>query len=217
MFFGGNRMNSRKSQILLGILLSIFGISIILIKAFQIRFDYSLGMMLGIALIFLYLTKKKNWALILGSFLFISRSIDLLQEYFHWSENLCGGFSFLVLGVALLWISEKGERVIYFTLGCFVIWAGIYFLLTGIPFFMSIAGALFFLCFGLGYMTIYLLGKGKYGKWILWLCIFNLAIGLILIRGNPATASFFHYFTYAAAVGLICFGLALLIKGVKNH
>lgn len=209
-------MNSRKSRILLGILLLLFGISFFILKYFQIQYQIRFGVLLGSALILLYVAKGKSWALIFGCLVLMNQGFYFLQHFFE-NQNICAGISLMLPGSALLWLSWKKRKSICLVPGCFIIWTGIYIILTGFPFFMSIAGALFFFCFGLGYLMVYLIGKGRCSKWIFWLGIGNLFFGCLLIRGNENAAFLSEYISIAGAAFLVVAGLTILVKAMKNR
>lgn len=209
-------MDSRKSQVLLGSLLLVFAISTILINLFDLRYDFLLKFMLGLALVFLYIAKGKIWALIIGCLIITSSCLDYLHCFSELRRGISGGLFFFIPGCLLIWLSRCKKQNGYMSLGCFAVWAGIYIMLTELPFFASIAGALFFFCIGLGCVSVYLARGMKSGSWMLFLGILNLIIGVFLIKGNPVAHVYFNVVTYAACGLLILVSIAIIIKGIKN-
>jgi len=142
-------MEYKKNQILLGIiglLLAVYFIGVQ--RAWFVQGNLPF-VMLGGALLLLYTTKQKKWALWVGLFIFA------LWGYAHFSRIprmggcIIGVLLFLVPGVILLHSYEVSGKENYIIPGCFGFWAGCYMMIMSFSIFSHRLCSLLFLSLGM--------------------------------------------------------------------
>ncbi len=126
-------MESRRNQILLGIILLFFAIYFIGTQQAWITQDRLPLVMLGGALLLLYITKQKQWALWVGLFIFAVWGCKFFAQIPRVGGGVVGVLLFLLPGLLLLHFYQVSGKDNYVTPGCFGFWAGWYMVMTSFP------------------------------------------------------------------------------------
>ena len=126
-------MESRRNQILLGIILLFFAIYFIGTQRAWITQGSLPLVMLGGALLLLYSTKQKQWALWGGLFIFALWGCKRFAQIPGAGGSVVGALLFLLPGFLLLRSYRTSGQENYVTPGCFGFWAGWYMVMTSFP------------------------------------------------------------------------------------
>lgn len=209
-------MNSKKSHVFVGKLLLILGIVFIILNMFRIKYSMASLVILGTALLFLYITKRKLWALFGGSIVLICGGSGIFYNIPIVGEYLMGALLFFIPGVLLLTLYYVNDNYNYLIPSCFAIWSGIFIFLTSLDLFRLMAGSLFFICFGMGFLMVYLLGRKIIGTWAVFVSAGSFLLGLLFIVGNTAISMGLNKCTYIGCLLFLLINILLIVKGFKK-
>lgn len=209
-------MGTRKNQILLGVILLLIGVYTIAVKYFNINYGSFPVVMFGGTLILLYYTKNKPWALMVGSIVLLCGMSNILRHIPVIGDSLLGALLFMLPGIILILMYIRRKNICCIIPGCFAVWIGIFIILSSIPMCSSIAGALFFICFGLAFLSSYFISNKRLGVWTVILSSVMFIIGIFFMIGINPVSIYFNYSAYLGSLVLIAFSIFIIIKGIKN-
>ncbi len=140
----------------------------------------------GFALVLLYVTKKKLWALTFGAYLTYHALTSALNKFlvatFHinLSLNFIIAMFFIVPGAVFLTLFfDRGKKPLVIpgaVLTCF----GAFFILTRFHFVNAFS--LFFICIGVAFLIIHRYAKSFIGKFPLYFGVVLLGLAVLLAR-----------------------------------
>jgi hypothetical protein len=200
---------------IIGAILLLFGLASLLQLFVKINAFWFAVFCIGCALLTLYITKRKSWALLLGAYIAAASSYAMVTDFF----NIKGSFGdicitfFLVQGAIfiVLFFAKNKSGLLY--PGAFLTWMGVFFFLGRINRGSSLM--MFLFCLGLAFLTIYILGRDYVSFGVGMAGIILIAIGLLrfisskFLSGGPIKTIF-------AVVVIIC-GLFIIFGKNKNN
>lgn len=199
-------MKDNRNRSLIGVILVLVGISLLSNRILGVKFLPLPEMMCffaGGALLLLYHTKRKAWALASGSLLILFGVLRFFSNGpLH--PNILGSFLFLTPGMVFMILYRQTKSLGFLIPASILLGFGGFILSTLLPLSPSIQGSLFFLLMGLSFMSIHFLGKNLIGRWPLFLGLLLFGLGgfILLISTLRVTMKFFPFLIPMVLVGL---------------
>jgi hypothetical protein len=215
---GGSIMNEKKNQALIGIIIVVIGLYSLLSQWIDfsfIRMRNLPTLFVAIALLLLYYMKRKTWALVMGMIIGFFGIVGVLPNNYINVGNFIAPMIFIIPG-SIFMILYLSKRIIGFLIpGSILIWFGIF---VGVIVSRIIKGmmvpAVFFGSLGTAFITMYILGYPKIGKWPLIPGGILLAFGFMFFMG--VSVGFIILFApKIIPIALIIIGLLIFLKGRK--
>lgn len=211
-------MNEKKNQALIGIIIVVIGLYSLLSQWIDfsfIRMRNLPTLFVAIALLLLYYMKRKTWALVMGMIIGFFGIVGVLPNNYINVGNFIAPMIFIIPG-SIFMILYLSKRIIGFLIpGSILIWFGIF---VGVIVSRIIKGmmvpAVFFGSLGTAFITMYILGYPKIGKWPLIPGGILLAFGFMFFMG--VSVGFIILFApKIIPIALIIIGLLIFLKGRK--
>lgn len=206
-------MEAKSNKLLIGIILIILGIYFVANSYFNFRMGETVLFVLGGALLLLYHTKRKVWALISGVMIY---TVWIFKTFPHLSGNIFAAAIFLIPGIIFMILYFSKYRNSFLVTGSIFTWFGIFMVLGAVPGLRISTGALFFICMGLSFFTMYLLNRYSMGKWTLILSIILIFLGISTYIGSPFRIVF-NIIPSVVPIILIAVGIIIIIKAVSGR
>lgn len=202
----------RKKQLIL--FACLIGIYFFILHYFELEHERKIlsFLLLGIAFIYLYKSKNKDWALLMGGIVVVLGIGRPVLNIPMIGKNLFVALLLMILGLFLLWDYFKYKNENYLVPGCFMVWAGGYVLLIAFSFFRLIACTLLCICLGMVFISAYFLGKCKISTWIIAISILLFIVGFLFMAGNYAVTMPM----LIVVAGLILFSAIVFAKAIQH-
>ncbi|MCL2462244.1 MAG: hypothetical protein FWF44_06215 [Defluviitaleaceae bacterium] len=170
---------NKSNLLLLGIILVLIAAFSALQHFFSVNFMKMALLAGGVALLMLYQGKRKMWSLVLGMYLLYWGLIAVLQGVLpdHVFTTLTGAMFFIVPGLIffLRYLKKNGGGMIY--PASFLLWFGVFIILTQFPPLVRLGFPLFLVCAGGSFLFIYLVGKRSAHRGVLYTGVCLLGLG----------------------------------------
>lgn len=213
-------MENKKNQLLLGFIICIIGFSTIFFNTSRLKVNLADLLLLGIgaACLLLYMTKKKSWSLIVGSYLFYFGAYRLLSILLggRLSGNIFAAMFFIVPGLIFFVLYYDKNKYGLVVPASLLLWFGLYIFVMGVPLFSGIGVPSFFIFMGMGFMTTRVVSRGSVEKWAVYTALTLFCIGVLTLLGAIQTFAG-TYFRPLISVAIIIFGLVVILKSVKKN
>lgn len=213
-------MSSKRNQILIGVILLLVGI----ISLRQDVFDINLGGVLsfillfvcGFAFLLLYRTKRKNWSLIVGSYLVYIGILTFKIGDFSLSSFLFPSIFFIVPAfIFLVLYYDKNKRGLLLP-GMIFLWFGIFIILAGFDFFKPVLGIFFFICMGTAFLASSIIGKEFLGKWVKGVYLICYTLAILRLLNLPYLKLILGYVPQAGSILIILASVIIIIKAIRS-
>lgn len=201
-------MESKSNRFLIGLIFIILGVYFVSDQYFNIKMGDALIFILGGALLLLYHTKHKIWALVSGMIVY---SILLFKIFPYMGGNIFMAFIFIIPGIIFMTLYFSKYKNPFLVTGSIFIWLGIFIVLLGIPVFRGKGASIFFICMGIAFLTIYFINRWEMGKWTLILSVLMLAFGVMLYFGSPFRIVF-DIIPSIIPIAFIGIGIIIILK-----
>lgn len=198
-------MESKSNKFLIGLICIILGIYFISSQYFSLKMGNTVMFVLAGALILLYHTKRKAWALVLGVIIYV---LWMFKMFPHLGGSILMAMVFLVPGITFLVLYFSKYRNPFLVIGSIFTWFGIFIFLTCIPKLNINGSAIFFICMGAAFLTMYLINKYEMGKWTIIFSIILMMLGIMRLFGSPFNIIFK---TIPSVMPIILIGLGIII------
>lgn len=201
--------NKNNSTLIIGIILLLLGISSLIQNIIKINYGSVASLLLGISLIVLYITKNKFWALILGTYLFFFSLSSLFSSLGIKGFFVLSSTFFLAPGIIslILYCQKSGIFLLY--QGSFLSWFGIFLSLDKV--FID-SSALFPICVGLAFLTIFLLGNDIVSNTNAFIGIFFIFLGVSKILSINIITTNINSFSKIFSILIILIGIKIIFK-----
>lgn len=201
--------NKNNNSFVIGLILLILGVSSLIQNIVKINYSSIPSLLLGISLVVLYITKRKFWALILGTYLFFLSLSSLFSSLGIKGFLVLSSTFFLAPGIiSLILYFQKGGVLLLYQ-GSFLSWFGIFLALDRV--FIN-GSALLLICFGLAFLTIFLLGKGVASNTNAFVGMFFIFIGISKMLSVNIFNPNINLFSKLFSILIILFGLKVIFK-----
>lgn len=160
-------MQEGRNKFLVGVILVLIGIYLLLNRVFGFNLIPFQGLMcffLGGALLLLYNTKRKTWALVMGSILFFIGFLDGASSL-SLHPNIIASGVFLIPGIIFMILYQQTKTLGFLIPASILLWFGGFIMMTIFSIPGVIQGGLFFVFMGMSFVMMYLIGKERIGKW----------------------------------------------------
>lgn len=218
-------MNSKRNQILLGVIIFAIGLLTFLFPggSFLYNFRSVIFIAAGLAFLLLYKTKKHGWSLIFGSYLTFTGVAWLLSPIIGTKAVLSfiGSMFFIVPAIVFLVLYfDKNKRELLVP-ASLMLWFGIFLCAKDFPGLRDLNSiGLFLICFGASFLTMFVLGKSRIGRWALITGAVLALIGLISVIAGLGpfgiAGMIFSNLGRILAVLLIAASIFIIIKAAKK-
>jgi len=213
-------MNSKRNQILLGIIILIIGLAALFLPRGARIFNMGslVFISVGMALLLLYKTKKRSWALIFGGYLTFTGVAWLLSPIIGHRAvlNIIGAMFFLIPSIAFFILYFDKNKKKFLVPASMMFWFGVFLCLKDIPVFLRISTFGMLLVFmGAAFLTIYLIGKAS-SKRTLYVGCGIFAIGLIRVISSTLFALAFGGVGRLLAISLVIISAVIIVRAVKK-
>lgn len=209
-------MNTRSNQILVGIILILLGSFAFIKEFFQLNHGAAMGLLAGFALLLLYRTKHKTWALCLGMYVLCFSLMGIARTWLPpWVfGNFMAGMFFLVPGIIFLVLFYVRNKRGLLVPSAMLIWFAIFLASLYIP--PVSGGARFFLCLGCAFVMIHYVGKPSASK--LSLCAGVILIVFAALLRGIILQPWALLFVAPGVIAALCiaFGLVIIIRAVRK-
>jgi hypothetical protein len=201
-------MDDKSNRLLIGIIILLLGVFSLLQNTFRINYTFITITVGGMAFLLLYRTKRKGWSLVLGSYLTYIGMAGMLGSlpWFNSFGGIAAAMFFVVPGIIFMVLFFDKRIKGLLVPGSLLVWFGLFVMMaqSGIMRDRAMVG-MFFVCIGLAFVTMYVLGKTFIGK-------FPLYFGLTLVvAGFFAGGGFFGLDLIELFSGMMSFGPVALI------
>jgi hypothetical protein len=213
-------MENKKNQLLIGVILVVIGIYTLLNRWISLPFwnlEQMWLLIAGGALLFLYHTKQKVWALIVGSIFVFCGALRLVSPIFMHNISLTAPMIFMIPGFVFIILYFANGVIGFLIPGSILIWFGIFIGLVtngwvnGILVPISLFGNM-----GMAFMTMYILGRTRIGKWPLIPGMILLGFSLFLFTGFSA-GTIFRIASSLVPIILIGLGIWIVFKNGQSR
>lgn len=210
-------MNDKKNQALVGVILVVVGLYSLLSQWVDLPFIKIKNLpvlFVATALLLLYYTKRKTWALVTGMLIGFLGIIGVFPRSIN-AGTFIVPMVFIIPGSIFI-ILYFSKRMIGFLIpGSILIWFGTFVGLTvsGLATGMMVP-ALFFGSIGAAFITMYILGHPGIGKWPLIPGCILLAFGFMFFMGFSVRVVT-RFAPRIIPIAFIVIGFLLFIKGRK--
>ncbi len=213
-------MSKKSNQALLGVILVMAGIYAFINLFFEIPAISSSWNMtfliIGGAMLFLYHTKGKQWALILGSICTLIGVLSIMPSLPAIGGALTGAMVFVIPGFVFMSLFFT-KRVIGFLIpGSILLWFGAFIVFAALPFPEVFKGSAFFIFLGMAFITMYVLGNRQIGRWPLIPGGILIAFGFFIVAAS-SIGFIFSMIPKLLPIILILIGIGVIVKGTKNQ
>ena len=206
-------MNKDKSNIIFAVIMAVILILIIAVNFFHIKYGSLPFVALGVAFFYLYYSKKKTWALIVSTILFIIYFFGIFENIWGFSPIFCKGFIFIVTGIILILKYYKIKDIAYAVAGSFIVCVGIFIIAVYIEEIKLTCASAFFAIIGSSFTLSYIISKSRTGIICLITTIIFMIISVFCLIGTKANII---YYIYPLLVMLVSFILVIL-KRIKRN
>lgn len=177
-------MQIKKNKFLISIVCII--ICFLLMNYFQlISFPF---LFLGIAFLFLYKEKRKNWSLFCGSIMIIICLGNLFFRIPLIGRNIFRTLLLLFFSIVLFYYYKQSKNENFLVPACFFLWGGIYTFAVSFSIFAVNACAMLFIFIGMAFFTVYFMKKEKSVIWPVILSMILFILGFLFMKDNKMTS-----------------------------
>ncbi|HOQ16091.1 MAG TPA: hypothetical protein PLL17_08485 [Defluviitaleaceae bacterium] len=213
-------MSNRKNQILVGLIIVAMGLFTLFGQWISIPFirkNNLFGLFIATTLLLLYCTKKKTWALVAGMFIGFFSVLGIFPNVNFNTATFIAPMVFILPGFIFIILYYSKYNIGFLIPGSILMWFGIFiFLVTsGLMRGMMIPVA-WFGSLGAAFLSMYLLGRHKIGKWPLIPGGILLGMAFLLFAG-ASLGFIFRLGPKLIPVTLIIIGLFIVIKSRKSN
>lgn len=213
-------MNEKKNQALIGIIIVVLGIYSLLSQWIDLPFIRMRNLpvlFVASALLLLYYTKRKNWALITGMTIGFFGILGVFPRGYFSVGRFIAPMVFIMPGLIFMALYFANRIIGFLIPGSILIWFGIFIGLisTGIANGMMVP-AVFFGSIGAAFITMYILGYSRIGKWPLIPGGILLAFGFMFFMG-VSVGWIIRFAPRILPIALIIIGLFIALKGRRNQ
>ena len=218
-------MDNKKNQLGFGIILLLLGVLYLFQSAIVLN-AHIISLFAGAALMFLYILKKKTWALMLAGYLLLYGAGGILFGFFFPGRRFVNASAVMMLAPAfiLFVFYFQRKRYGYLLPASIFLWVGIHTAFAGLidSIMPGLSQHFRAICAGSGFIMFYILRRAEYlssgrerKQSTLPLIIGIAILGLSLL---PSIGySFFDFsFRDAAAIVLFGFGAVLVLKSINR-
>ncbi len=202
-------MNKKSNQVLIGVILILIALFSILKTYISLDYSAITLLVMGMAFLLLYRTKRKSWSLILGGYMIYFGSAQLFLSQVP--NSILAGMFFIVPGAFFLVLYyDKNKRGLLVP-ACILIWIGVAFIFVSsiaLSFFAELG--IFIICFGFSLFSIYFLGRYHVTKFLLYFGGFFVLIGALFTR-NIAKNFFLEIGDLPSILTYIVLGVGIII------
>ena len=217
---GGSNMNDKKNQALIGVILVVVGLYSLLSQWVDLPFIKMRNLpvlFVATALLLLYYTKRKTWALVTGMTIGFLGIIGVFPRVYINAGTIIAPMVFIIPG-SIFMILYFSKRMTGFLIpASILIWFGIFIglLVSGLATGMM-APTLFFGSMGVAFITMYILGYPGIGKWPLIPGGILLAFGFMFFMGF-SVGFILRFAPRIIPIAFIVIGFLLCLKGRKTQ
>ncbi len=202
-------MESKYNKLLIGLICIILGVYFISNRYFNFNnMGNTVMFVLAGALILLYHTKRKVWALVSGIIIY---ALWLFKMFPHLGGSIITAMIFLVPGIIFLVLYFSKYRNPFLVIGSIFTWFSIFIFLTCIPQLSINRSSIFFICMGAAFFTMYLINKYEMGRWAIIFATLLIFLGIIQIFGSPFNI-IFKTIPSIMPIILIVLGIIIIAK-----
>ena len=169
------------------------------------------------ALLLLYYTKKKTWALVTGMTIGFLGILGVFPRVYINAGTIIAPMVFIIPG-SIFMILYFSKRMIGFLIpGCILIWFGTFvgLVVSGLAGGMMVP-SIFFGSIGAAFITMYILGYPRIGKWPLIPGGILLAFGFMFFMGF-SVGVIIRFAPRIIPIAFIVIGFLLFLKGRKTQ
>lgn len=213
-------MDNKKNQALIGIIIVVIGLFALFSEWIGIPFigrSNFFALFIATALILLYFTKKKSWALVAGMTIGFFGVLGIFPNVYINTATFIAPMVFIMPGIIfmILYFSKKniGFLIPGSILTCFGIF--IFLVVSGLARGIMIP-AVFFGTLGVAFLSIYVFGRNKTGKWPLIPGGILLGFGFCFFAG-VSVGFIFKFAPKLIPFALIIIGLLIIIKNSRKQ
>lgn len=206
-------MNKDKSNIIFAVIMAVILVLIIAVNFFHIKYGSLPFVALGVAFFYLYYSKKKTWALIISTILFIIYFFHICDNVWEFGHICCKGLIFIVLGIILILKYYKTKDIAYVVAGSFIVCIGIFIIAVYIEEIKLTCASAFFAIIGSSFTLSYIISKGKTEVICLFITIVFMIISVFCLIGTNVDIV---YYIYPLVILLISFILFILNRIKRN-
>lgn len=204
-------MESKSNKMLIGLICIIFGIYFIANEYFDIKMGDAVLFVLGGALLLLYRTKRKIWALVFGIIMY---SLWVFRVFPYFGMTALSAMIFMIPGIIFMVLYFSKRRSSFLITGSVLSWFGVFIIFIGIPSFDGLSGAIFFICMGMSFFTMYLLNRNEIGKWPLFIAIVLIIFGIMVYLGRSPFSLFFGFIPSIIPLIFVIAGIFIILKTI---
>lgn len=214
-------MKQNKKQLIIGCILFLLGLGSLLASLFRIDCTLISIFIFGLALMFLYQSKQKRWALLIGCIAVTACIAGMIFKIPTVEEGLCSAILIVIPSIVYIYTSMKkynGKTVHPGKLifAAFAVWAGVYIALTSFSIMQPAAGPLFFFCCGMAAFCISFITRKMYGIIPIIICAVCCLFAIICMIGNPHLPLALTYSTNFLSLALILISVIMIVEAVKG-
>lgn len=204
-------MKKNDSRVVFGVTFIVLGVYVFLDKIFEYNLWEGLPFLLGSLILFwFYYSTQKTWIGLIATIMAYVGLKDIVPNISVIGPYLEDSFAFLIPGIILFGAYFTKKKSGYLIWGSVLFWIGVSRVLKEFSQFQDTSNAVFYICLGLAFMTIYLV---KLRQWTL------VPAAILIILGGWDMA-LYHYkekfedinlSAVLLAVLLIVFGIGILL------
>ncbi|NLJ88858.1 MAG: hypothetical protein GX327_08850 [Epulopiscium sp.] len=213
-------MSNRKNQVLIGIIIVVIGLFAFISEWINIPFirkDNLFALFVATALLLLYYTKKKPWALVVGMIIGFFGVLGIFPSLYFNTGTFIAPMIFIMPGIIFFILYYSKNNIGFLIPGSILIWFGIFIFLvvSGLTRGIMIP-TVFFGSLGAAFLSIYIFGRHKTGKWPLIPGGILLGLGFLIFAG-VSVGFIFGLGPKLIPVTLIIVGLLIVVSNSKKQ
>ncbi|NLL70995.1 MAG: hypothetical protein GX238_07685 [Epulopiscium sp.] len=211
-------MKDNRNQSLIGVILVLIGMYLLANRVFGIDilpFQGLMWLFVGGALLLLYNTKRKTWALVLGSLFILVGLLGNLSST-SLDPSIIASLVFIIPGIVFMVLYRQTRTPGFLIPGSILLWFGSFIFITIFPIPNVIQGGLFFLFIGMSFVMMYLLGKDMIGKWPLIPASILIGFGGVILLTSSLRVAI-RFFPYIIPVILIGIGVWIIVQNRRKQ
>ncbi|NLK21098.1 MAG: hypothetical protein GX308_03195 [Epulopiscium sp.] len=213
-------MSNKKNRTLIGIIIVVIGLFSLVNQWIRLPFINANNLLLlfvATALILLYYTKKETWALVVGTITGFFGILGVFPNIHINTATFIAPSVFIMPGIIFMVLYFSKRNIGLLVPASILIWFGIFvfLIISGIARGMMVP-AVFFGSMGASFVSMYILGYPKIGKWPLIPGGILLLFGFMFFAGVSA-GFIVRFMPKLIPVILIFIGLFIVVKGRKSQ
>lgn len=213
-------MNEKKNQILIGIILVVVGLYSLIAQWIHLPFIRMRNLpvlFVATALLLLYYTKRQTWALVVGMTLGFFGILGVFPSGYFNAGTFIAPMVFIIPGLIFMTLYFSKKIIGFLIPGSILLWFGIFIglILTGMARGMMVP-AVFFGSLGAAFITMYILGYPRIGKWPLIPGGILLAFGFMFFMGF-SVGFIVRFAPIVIPIALIVIGILIALGSRKSQ